>query len=92
MQEHGKARGSTTTQSILLTTNTFYDVVPQVNETELKDTSHIVARDALSQALSPVKLTVYREKAERSGQKEVHRITLNKVPGVPLGIKIAGRR
>ncbi|XP_038052904.1 ligand of Numb protein X 2-like [Patiria miniata] len=68
------------------------DQIVQVNDVDLKDVSHQVARMALHRCRSPVHLTVYREKAENTSQTETYKIGLNKVPGVPLGIKIAARR
>ncbi|XP_071796027.1 ligand of Numb protein X 2-like [Asterias amurensis] len=68
------------------------DQIVQVNDVDLKDVSHQVARMALHRARSPVRLTIYREKAENTSQLEMFKINLTKVPGVPLGIKIAAKR
>ena len=67
----------------------------QVNSRDLRDVPHSIAREALVQEESPLRLTIYREKQEASSAtftKKVLQVSLTKVAGVPLGIKIAAKQ
>ncbi|XP_071476622.1 ligand of Numb protein X 2-like [Diadema antillarum] len=71
------------------------DQIVQVNNRDLRDVPHSIARDALSSAETPICLTIYREKNEGRGKAfttKVIQVSLTKVAGVPLGIKIAAKQ
>nr|XP_054757884.1 ligand of Numb protein X 2-like [Lytechinus pictus] len=71
------------------------DQIVQVNSRDLRDVPHSIAREALCAAESPLRLTVYREKQESKAAPfttKVLQVSLTKVTGVPLGIKIAAKQ
>lgn len=70
------------------------DLIVQVNDTDVKDIPHLNAREALLDPSTPIRLTVFREKAEgrNANSPGMIQVTLTKVQGVPLGIKIAAKR
>lgn len=66
----------------------------KVNDVDVKDIPHLNAREALLDPSSPLRLTIFRERAEGKNANSpgmIH-VTLTKVQGVPLGIKIAAKR
>ncbi|XP_071956038.1 ligand of Numb protein X 2-like [Antedon mediterranea] len=68
------------------------DQIVEVNGKDLRDVSHYVARDALMRASSPIRLTMYREKAEERNKIDLLNVTLRKVKGKQLGIKIIAKK
>ncbi|KAK6191471.1 hypothetical protein SNE40_003152 [Patella caerulea] len=71
------------------------DQILEVNGEDLTQATHYLAKKALYQYYPVCRLTVYRERAEENRpieKEEILKITLNKVPGRPLGIKIVGKR
>ncbi|XP_070566843.1 ligand of Numb protein X 2-like [Ptychodera flava] len=72
------------------------DQILEINGEDLRDVSHAQARAAFSRQSSVARLTVLREKVEDRGlppdREEILKITLTRVPGVQLGIKIVGKK
>ncbi|XP_002738713.1 ligand of Numb protein X 2-like [Saccoglossus kowalevskii] len=72
------------------------DQILEVNGEDLRDVTHSQGRAALSRMSSVVRLTILREKVEDkslpSEREEVTKVSLARVYGVPLGIKIVGKK
>ncbi|XP_060078546.1 E3 ubiquitin-protein ligase LNX-like [Ylistrum balloti] len=71
------------------------DQILEVNGEDLTQATHYQAQQLLGQYYPVCRLTVYREKAEESRpieKEEILKITLNKVKGRQLGIKLVGKR
>ncbi|XP_064635883.1 ligand of Numb protein X 2-like isoform X3 [Lineus longissimus] len=71
------------------------DQILEVNGEDLTQATHEEARSALSQLYPICRLTIYREKADECHpieKEEIIRITLKKVPGKQLGIKLVGKK
>ncbi|XP_077978358.1 ligand of Numb protein X 2-like [Glandiceps talaboti] len=72
------------------------DQIIEINGEDLRDVTHAQARVALSRKSPVVRLTVLREKVEDRGlpseREEIMKVTLTKVAGVQLGIKIVGKK
>nr|XP_022322951.1 ligand of Numb protein X 2-like isoform X3 [Crassostrea virginica] len=71
------------------------DQILEVNGEDLTQASHYRAQQVLAHYFPVCRLTVYREKAEDNRpieKEEILKITLNKVKGKQLGIKLVGKR
>ncbi|XP_059172082.1 E3 ubiquitin-protein ligase LNX-like [Physella acuta] len=71
------------------------DQILEVNGEDLTQATHHQAVAILAQFFPVCRLTVYRERAEESRpieKEEILKITLSKVKGKPLGIKLVGKR
>ncbi|XP_061182672.1 ligand of Numb protein X 2-like isoform X2 [Saccostrea echinata] len=71
------------------------DQILEVNGEDLTQASHYKAQQLLGHYYPVCRLTLYREKAEENRpieKEEILKITLNKVKGKQLGIKLVGKR
>ncbi|PIK38006.1 putative E3 ubiquitin-protein ligase LNX isoform X3 [Apostichopus japonicus] len=71
------------------------DIILKVNDMDIQDVQHVVAKNALSSAKGTIKLMVYREQREMdkfSSNLELKRVSIMKNKGVPLGISISGKK
>lgn len=71
------------------------DQILEVNGEDLTQAPHYQARSALSHYYPVCRLTVYREKVDEDRpieKEEILKITLQKVKGKQLGIKLVGKR
>ncbi|KAH9519139.1 Ligand of Numb protein X 2 [Bulinus truncatus] len=71
------------------------DQILEVNGEDLTQATHHQAVAILAQFFPVCRLTVYRERAEESRpieKEEILKITLNKIKGRQLGIKLVGKR
>lgn len=71
------------------------DQILEVNGEDLTQASHYKAQQVLGHYFPMCRLTIYREKAEENRpieKEEILKITLGKVKGKQLGIKLVGKR